>query len=67
MSLILKMQIIVNMECLTENALGSGITLQHGHLEIHVKRIVATSGIINILKQHNGYHRALRKNGETIQ
>ena len=63
----LKMLIILNMECLTENALGSGITLQLGNLEIYVKRIVATSGIINMLKQHNGYHRAPRKNGETIQ
>ena len=67
MSLHLKMLIIVNMECLTENALGSGITLQLGNLENYVKRIVATSGIINILKQRNGYHRALRKIGETIQ
>ena len=67
MSLNLKMLIIVNMECLTENALGSGITLQLGNLENYVKRIVVTSGIINILKQHNGFHQAPRKNGETIQ
>ena len=55
------------MECLTENALGYGITLQLGNLNIYVKRIVATSGIINILKQRNGFHRTPRKNGETIQ
>ena len=48
MSLNSKMLIIVNMECLTENALGSGITLQLGNLENYVKRIVVTSGIINI-------------------
>ena len=51
----------------TERELGFGITLQLGNLENYVKRIVATSGIINILKQHNGYHRAPRKIGETIQ
>ena len=67
MSLILKMLIIVNIECLTENALGSGITLQLGHLENYVKRIVVTSGIINILKQRRDCHRAPRKIGETIQ
>ena len=55
------------MECLTERELGFGITLQLGNLENYVKRIVATSEIINILKLHNGYHQALRKNGVTIQ
>ena len=55
------------MECLTENALGSGITLQLRNLENYVKRIVATSGTINILKLRNGFHQALRKIGETIQ
>ena len=34
------------MDLITENALGSGITLQLGNLEIYVKMIVATSGII---------------------
>ena len=67
MSLNLKMLIIVNMECLTENALGSGITLQLGNLENYVKRIVATSGIINILKLRRDCQMETRKNGETIQ
>ena len=71
MSLNSKMLITVNMECLTdliiENALGYGITLQLGNLENYVKRIVATSGIINILKLRRDCHRALRKIGETIQ
>ena len=67
MSLNLKMLIIVNMDLIIERGLGYGITLQLGNLENYVQRIVATSGIINILKQHNGFHQALRKNGETIQ
>ena len=65
--LILKMLIIVNMDFIIERGLGYGITLQLGNLENYVKRIVATSGIINMLKLHNGYHQALRKIGETIQ
>ena len=35
--------------------------------ELYVKRIVVTSGIINILKLHRDCHRAPRKIGETIQ
>ena len=67
MSLILKMLIIVNMDLIIERGLGYGITLQLGNLENYVKRIVATSGIINILKPYRDCHRAPRKNGETIQ
>ena len=67
MSLNLKMLITVSMECLTERELGFGIALQLGNLEIYVKRIVATSGIINILKLHNVCQVETMKNGETIQ
>ena len=61
------MLIIVNMECLTENALGSGMRLQLGNLEIYVKTIVEESGITNILKLRNVCQVETRKNGETIQ
>ena len=67
MSLNLKMLITVNMDLIIERGLGSGITLQLGNLEIYVKRIVATSGIINILKLRNVCQVETRNNGETIQ
>ena len=66
MSLNLKMLIIVNMECPTETELGFGITLQLGNQNHCVRKIVATLGIINILKLRNAYHQKLRQNGETI-
>ena len=55
------------MDLIIERELGFGITLQHGNLEIYVKRIVATSGIINILKLRRDCQVETRKNGETIQ
>ena len=67
MDLNLQMFIIVNMDLIIERGLGYGITLQLGNLEIYVERIVEKSGIIDILKLHNGFHRAPWKNGETIQ
>ena len=66
MSLNLEMLIIVN-ECLTERELGFGITLQLGNLEIYVKRIVATPGIIHILKLRRDCQMETSKKGETIQ
>ena len=67
MSLVLKMWITVNMECLTERELGFGITLQLENQNHYVIRTAATSGITNILKQHNGYHQKPKQTGETIQ
>ena len=67
MSLNLKMLITVNMDLIIERGLGYGITLQLGNLENYVKRIVVTSGIINILKLRNVCQVETRNNGETIQ
>ena len=63
MSLILKMLIIVNMDLIIERGLGYGITLQLGNLENYVKRIVATSGIINILKLRRDCHKKAKPTG----
>ena len=51
------------MDLITENALGYGIPLQLGNLKIYVKRIVATSGIINILKLRRGCHKKAKPTG----
>ena len=62
----LKMLIIANMDLIAENALDFGITLRIGHLDIYVIEIVATSGIINILKLRNDCHQKLKQNGGII-
>ena len=63
MSLMLKMWITVSTECLTENALGSGINLMWNPRDL-CKRDCGNIRKINILKPRNGCQVETRKNGE---